>query len=145
MGDIVGSSDDLNQPLNDQELDLLQVTTLLYYLHESNPDNWLIRDKTDPNAPVSIAACGMSLATIPIVVERDVLFRDFAAKITRKRLRYLLELPQGPEPDASSYKRLFLSFPGHRIGSPSLAMRAFNHRLGVSVRRRFDSRHLLRS
>jgi hypothetical protein len=32
----------------------------------------------------------MSLATIPIVVERDVLFRDFAAKITRKRLRYLL-------------------------------------------------------
>jgi hypothetical protein len=46
MGDIVASSDDLNQPLNDQELDLLQVTTLLYYLHESNPDNWLIRDKT---------------------------------------------------------------------------------------------------
>ncbi|MGH7835774.1 MAG: glucoamylase family protein, partial [Candidatus Binatia bacterium] len=110
MGDIVGSSDDLNQPLNDQELDLLQVTTLLYYLHESNPDNWLIRDKTDPNAPVSIAACGMSLATIPIVVERDVLFRDFAAKITRKRLRYLLELPQGPEPDASGYKGFFYHF-----------------------------------
>ena len=116
MGDIVGSSDDLNQRLNDQELDLLQLTTLLYYLHESNPDNWLIRDKTDPNAPVSIAACGMSLATIPIVVERDVLFRDFAAKITRKRLRYLLELPQGPEPDASGYKGFFIiSWTSNRV------------------------------
>jgi len=52
----------------------------------------------------------MSLATIPIVVERDVLFRDFAAKITRKRLRYLLELPQGPEPDASGYKGFFYHF-----------------------------------
>ncbi len=110
MGDSVGSSDDLNQPLNDRELNLLQLTTLLYYLHESNPDNWLIRDKTDPNAPASIAACGMALATIPIVVERDVLFRDFAAKITRKRLRYLLELPQGPEPDASGYKGFFYHF-----------------------------------
>ena len=26
MGDLVGSSDDLNQPLNDRELDLLQLT-----------------------------------------------------------------------------------------------------------------------
>ena len=145
MGDIVGSSDDLNQPLNDQELDLLQFSTLLYYLHESNPDNGLVRDKTDPNAPVSIAACGMALATIPVVVERDVLFRDFAAKITRKRLRYLLELPARSRAGRLRLQRLFLSFPGHRNGSPSLAVRAFHHRLGVSVRRRFDSRHLLRS
>jgi len=134
MGDLVGSSDDLNQPLkdreldllqltfsravarrdgnklSDQELDLLQLTTVLYYLHESNPDNGLIRDKTDPNAPVSIAACGMALATVPIVVERDVLLREFAAKHTRKLLRYLLELPQGPEPDASGYKGFFYHF-----------------------------------
>ena len=52
----------------------------------------------------------MALATIPVVVERGVLFRDFAAKITRKRLRYLLECPQGPEPDASGYKGFFYHF-----------------------------------
>ena len=73
-----------------------QLSTVLYYLHESNPDNGLVRDKTDPKAPVSIAAVGMALATIPGVVERGVLFRDFAAKITLKRLRYLRECPQGP-------------------------------------------------
>ena len=52
----------------------------------------------------------MALATIPVVVERGVLARDFAAKITLKRLRYLLECPQGPEPDASGYKGFFYHF-----------------------------------
>jgi hypothetical protein len=52
----------------------------------------------------------MALATIPVVVERGVLFRDFAAKITLKRLRYLFACPQGPEPDASGYKGFFYHF-----------------------------------
>ena len=92
------------------QLAALQLTTLLYYLHETNPDNGLVRDKTDPNAPASIAAIGMALATIPVVVERGVVIREFAAKITRKRLRYLMECPQGPEPDASGYKGFFYHF-----------------------------------
>ena len=94
----------------DKDLGLLQFSTVLYYLHETNPDNGLVRDKTDPTAPASIAACGMALATIPVIVERGVLFRDFAAKITRKRLRYLLACAQGPEPDASGYKGFFYHF-----------------------------------
>jgi len=96
--------------LTDRDLGLLQFTTVLYYLHETNPDNGLVRDKTDPTAPVSIAAVGMALATIPVVVERGVLYRDFAAKITRKRLRYLIDCPQGPEADASGYKGFFYHF-----------------------------------
>jgi len=100
----------LGRPLTDKDLGMLQFTTVLYYLHETNPDNGLVRDKTDPRAPVSIAAVGMALATIPVVVERGVLFRDFAAKITLKRLRYLLQCPQGPEPDASGYKGFFYHF-----------------------------------
>jgi hypothetical protein len=63
---------DFGQLLTDRELGLLQLSTVLYYLHETNPDNGLVWDKTDPNAPSSIAACGMALATIPIVVERGV-------------------------------------------------------------------------
>src|ERR1044072_6830483 len=102
--------DALDQLPFDEILGLLQFETVLYYLHETNPDNGLVRDKTDPNAPVSIAAVGMALATIPVVIERGVLFRDFAAKITRKRLRYLLECPQGPEPDATGYKGFFYHF-----------------------------------
>jgi hypothetical protein len=105
-----GADDDPGRQLTDRDLGLLQLSTVLYYLHETNPDNGLVRDKTDPTAPASIAALGMALATIPIIVERGILFRDFAVKITRKRLRYLLDSPQGPEPDASGYKGFFYHF-----------------------------------
>ena len=40
--------EDLNRLPTDEDLDRLQATTLHYYLHESNPANGLIRDKTDP-------------------------------------------------------------------------------------------------
>jgi hypothetical protein len=101
---------DLDRLPTDGDLARLQFTTLLYYLHCTNPDNGLVRDKTEPNAPASIAAIGMALATIPVVVERGIIIREFAAKITRKRLRYLMSCPQGPEPDASGYKGFFYHF-----------------------------------
>lgn len=101
---------DLGRPLAAQDLGLLQLTTLLYYLHETNPENGLVRDKTLPDAPASIAATGMAMATIPVLVERGVFARDYAAKITLKRLRYLAQAPQGPEPDASGYKGFFYHF-----------------------------------
>ena len=68
--------DDLHRLPTDQDLSRLQRTTVLYYLHETNPDNGLVRDKTDPTAPCSIAAVGMALATIPVVVERGVIIRE---------------------------------------------------------------------
>src|SRR6185436_2319002 len=102
--------DDLYRLPFEMVLNLLQLSTLRYYLHETNPDNGLVRDKTDPKAPVSIAAVGMALATIPVVVERGVVIREFAARITLRRLRYLLACPQGPEPDASGYKGFFYHF-----------------------------------
>ncbi len=101
---------DLNRPPSEEDVRRLQFTTLLYYLHETNPDNGLVRDKTEPSAPASIAAIGMALAAIPVIVERGVIIRLFAAKIVRKRLRFLLECPQGPEPDASGYKGFFYHF-----------------------------------
>ena len=110
MADTPEADNDLDQLPSETELGLLQLSTVLYYLRETNPDNGLVRDKTDPNAPVSIAAVGMALATIPVVVERGVLYRGFAAKITRRRLRYLLACPQGPDPDATGYKGFFYHF-----------------------------------
>jgi hypothetical protein len=110
MADTDGTGNDSNQLLTDKDLGLCQFSTVLYYLHETNPDNGLVRDKTDSNAPVSIAAVGMALATFPVIVERKVMRREFAAKMTLRRLRYLLECPQGPEPDASGYKGFFYHF-----------------------------------
>src|SRR5687768_17376508 len=89
MADQLPAEEDLGRLPTDSEFARLQRTTVLYYLHETNPDNGLVRDKTDPDAPCSIAAVGLALATIPAVVERGVLIRKFAAKIARVRLRSL--------------------------------------------------------
>src|SRR5262249_23272950 len=97
MVDPPQAEDDRNRLPTDDDLGRLQWTTICYYLHETNPDNGLVRDKTDPAAPCSIAAVGMALATLPVAVERGVLVRQFAAKIARRSLRYLRDLPQGPE------------------------------------------------
>src|SRR5947209_8779252 len=110
MPDMPTTDDDLHRLPTEEDWGRLQFTTLLYYLHETNPDNGLVRDKTAPNAPVSIAAVGMALATIPVIVERGVIIRKFAAKMALKRLRYLFDCPQGPEPHASGYKGFFYHF-----------------------------------
>lgn len=101
---------DLNRMPTEDDLARLQFTTLLYYLHCTNPDNGLVRDKTQPDAPASISAVGMALATIPVFVERGIIIRKFATKLARRRLKFLLECPQGPEPDASGYKGFFYHF-----------------------------------
>jgi hypothetical protein len=110
MVDRPKTEEDRDRLPTDEDFGRLQQTAINYYLHETNPDNGLVRDKTDPGAPSSIAAIGMALATLPVVVERGVLFRPFAAKLALRRLRFLYELPQGPEPDASGYKGFFYHF-----------------------------------
>ncbi len=101
----------MSQPtVSDDELDALQWLTAQYYLKETNFLNGLIRDKTQPGAPASIAAVGMSLATTPLVVERGVLPRDFMAKRVLHRLRFFRDSPQGPEPDATGYKGFYYHF-----------------------------------
>ena len=94
----------------DEELSRLQWTTVEYYLKESNPVNGLIRDKTEPSAPCSIATVGMALATYPVAVERGVIPRELGATITLKRLRFFRDSPQGPEPDATGYKGFYYHF-----------------------------------
>ncbi|WP_203425790.1 glucoamylase family protein [Sinorhizobium sp. BG8] len=110
MAQLISTDPDLHRMPTDQDLARLQFTTLLYYLHCTNPDNGLVRDKTADDSPASIAAVGMALATIPVVVERGIIIRKFAAKIARRRLQFLLSCPQGPEPDASGYKGFFYHF-----------------------------------
>jgi hypothetical protein len=101
---------DAHRVLSDEELGQLQLTTLHYYLHESNPANGLIRDKTDPRAPSSIAATGFALATIPVLVERGVISREFAPEFVLKRLRFFRDSAQGPHSDATGYRGFYYHF-----------------------------------
>ena len=104
------STNDPDQMLTEQDLNRLQLTTLQYYLHESNPANGLIRDKTEKSAPASIAAVGLALASLPIFVERGVVSREFAPELALKRLRFFRDSPHGPEPDATGYKGFYYHF-----------------------------------
>ena len=103
-------TDDLHRLPTDEDLGRLQWTTVEYYLKETNWLNGLVRDKTEPNAPASIASIGMALATYPVAVERDVVPRDFAAKAVLKKLRFFHNSPQGPEPGATGYKGFYYHF-----------------------------------
>jgi len=94
----------------DRDLDPLRLTTLEYYVHETNPANGLIRDKTDPAAPCSIAAVGLGLAAIPVLVERGVISREFAPEIALRPLRFFHNSPHGREPDSTGYKGFYYHF-----------------------------------
>ena len=108
--------EDLERLLSDDELGRLQLTTLQYYLHESNPVNGLIRDKTDPRSPSSIAAVGLALATIPVLVERGIVSREFAPEFVLKRLRFFRDSQQGPHPDATGYRGFYYHFLDMKTG-----------------------------
>src|SRR4051812_34799180 len=109
-------ADDLHRLPTDDELGRLQWTTVEYYLKESNPVNGLVRDKTEPSAPCSIASVGMALATYPVGVERGVIPRELGATITLKRLRFFRDSPQGPEPDATGHHGFYYHFLDMKTG-----------------------------
>src|SRR5262245_3011158 len=102
--------EDLARLPTDQELGKLELTTLQYYLRETNPANGLVRDKTEPGAPCSIAAVGLYLATIPVLVERGVFSREFAPESALRTLRFFRDSPHGAEPDATGYKGFYYHF-----------------------------------
>ena len=106
----MAENDDPNRLLTDQDLNRLQLSTLQYYLHETNPANGLTRDKTDLTAPSSIAAVGLALASLPILVERGVVAREFAPEVALRRLRFFRDSPHGPESDATGYKGFYYHF-----------------------------------
>lgn len=96
--------------LIDMELENLQRQSFDYFLHEANPDNGLIVDKTAPDWPASIAATGLALAAYPVGVERGFMSRGDAVSRTLTTLRFFRNSPQGPETDASGYRGFYYHF-----------------------------------
>src|SRR4249920_935867 len=92
------------------ELEMLQRESFSYFLHETNPDNGLVIDKTAPAWPASIAATGLALAAYPVGVERGFMSRADAVERTLATLQFFRNSPQGPEPDATGYQGLYYHF-----------------------------------
>jgi hypothetical protein len=98
------------RPINEAELETLQRETFDYFVHEANPANGLIIDKTAANWPASIAATGLALAAYPVRVERGFLARSVAVERTLTTLRFFWNSPQGSEPDATGHQGFYYHF-----------------------------------
>jgi hypothetical protein len=92
------------------ELEILQRESFSYFLHETNPVNGLVIDKTAPDCPASITATGFALAAYPVGIERGLMSRAAAVERTLATLRFFWNSPHGPEPDATGYQGFYYHF-----------------------------------
>ena len=106
-------------------LDALQRDAFGYFLHQTNPVNGLVADKTQRDAPASIAAVGFALAAYPVGVEREWMTRMEAIERTLAVLRFFWTSVQGTAPDATGYKGFYYHFldmqTGRRAGRCELS------------------------
>ena len=102
--------------IGDVELDRLQRESFGYFLHEANPANGLVIDKTAANWPASIASTGFALAAYPVAVERGYMSRAAAVERTLTTLRFFGDSRQGPDADATGYKGFYYHFLDMKTG-----------------------------
>ena len=93
-----------------QVMDALQRETFEYFVHEANPLNGLIVDKTQRGAPASIAAVGLALSSYPVGVERGFITRADAIQRTLATLRFFRNSVQSTDHDATGYKGFYYHF-----------------------------------
>jgi hypothetical protein len=105
-----GETMNTDKPTVDAELESLQRDAFSYFLHETNPQNGLVLDKTAPDWPASIAATGFALAAYPVAVERGFITRAAAIETILATLRFFWNSRQGPEPDATGYHGFYYHF-----------------------------------
>lgn len=96
--------------LDDTLLRRLQRSSFGYFVHETNPHNGLVIDKTKAGWPASIAAMGMALTVWVVGVERDFLTREDARDRTLAMLRFLAGSEQSESPDATGYRGFYYHF-----------------------------------
>ena len=91
-------------------LDALQRHSFKYFLHETNPVNGLVADRSEPGAPASIASVGFALAVYPVGVERGWMTRTDAIARTLALMRLFWTSPHGTAPDATGHKGFYYHF-----------------------------------
>ena len=95
---------------DDAVLDRIQRESFAYFLTHVNPANGLIADKSRSDWPASIAATGLALAAYPVAVERGLMTRGEAVRITLTTLRFFRDSAQGTAADATGYKGFYYHF-----------------------------------
>ena len=97
-------------------LDLIQRIPIDYYEVNTNVENGLVSDRTEPGAAASIAAVGMALATVPLTVEMKLKSREDAARRVLTSLRFFRYSRQGEDKESTGYKGFYYHFLEMSIG-----------------------------
>ena len=95
---------------DDRYLELIQRIPIDYYEANTNPENGLVADKTEPGSFASIAAVGMALATVPLTVEMKLKTREDAARRVLTSLRFFRYSKQGAGLDCTGHKGFYYHF-----------------------------------
>jgi hypothetical protein len=96
--------------ITDAELEMLQRESFSYFLHETNPVNGLVIDKTAADWPASIAATGLALAAYPVAVERGFMSRAAALERTLTTLRFFGTARKVPNPTPPATRAFIIIF-----------------------------------
>ena len=89
----------------------LEERTFRWFWDTANPENGLVPDRWPTPSFSSIAAVGFGLTAYPIGAENGWITRQQAAERTLTTLRFMYELPQGPEATGvAGYKGFFYHF-----------------------------------
>lgn len=111
--------------LNEPRLHALQRQAFYYFLHETNPANGLVADRSQPDSPASIASVGFALASHPVGVERGWITRHDAIAQTLAVMRFFRNSTQGIAPDSTGYRGFYYHFldmnSGRRAGLSELS------------------------
>jgi len=95
---------------DDEFLDTLQYKSFLYFINEVNPENGLVRDRSQEWAAASTAATGWGITVWAIGAEHNWITREKAARLTLNLLRFLANSEQSTNPDATGYKGFYYHF-----------------------------------
>lgn len=94
-------------------LDLLQKDTFDYFWDTTRADTGMAPDRYPTKSPASVAAIGFALTSYGVGVERGYITREQSAERTLAALRFLWELPMGPqESGTAGYKGFYYHFIG---------------------------------
>ncbi|MEX0993984.1 MAG: glucoamylase family protein, partial [Balneolaceae bacterium] len=96
--------------IGNKTIDTLQRHAFDYFVHETNPNNGLVADNSQLDAPASIASVGFALGGYLVGVKRGWMSRNEAIKRTLSVLRFFWDSEQSIAPDATGYKGFYYHF-----------------------------------
>ena len=111
-----GKSDYQLSDAQEEFIDSVQRNAFKYFLHEINPENGLVKDRTASWSAASIAAVGFAIPSYAVGAERNWITREEAAKMVNVIIDFFLNSRQDSVTSATGYKGFYYHFLNMKTG-----------------------------